>query len=52
MQRYDTAYDFANFSVTFNDVEEADSGYVIDIDVFADMTLIANPTESAYAERL
>lgn len=50
MQRYADAYDFANFSVMFNDVETSNSRCVIDVDVFADMTLVANPAESAYAE--
>lgn len=50
MQRYDATYDFANISVTFNDVEVTNSGCVIDIDVFADMTLVANPAESAYVK--
>lgn len=50
IQRYNAGYELANYSITFNDFEVTASNYVVDVDVFVDITLVENPAESLYVQ--
>ncbi len=49
LQKYNkNKYTLENIVVTFKDVEETQTSYIVDIDVITDMTLIADPEKSDY----
>lgn len=52
MQRYGEGYEFGTFNVYFEDEALTDESYIIDVDVYANMTLIDDPRESEYVTEM